>query len=265
METLKVLFYKLPVGLQNILRPLIKAIRYAINLRIVSGPIVYGHNRLYTSHNADFLKSQAFIEAYEGAAAQTGFRHPAPWRVHVNCWAIRRAVQECEGDLVECGTWLGTTALAGMIYSGFLENNRDKRFFLVDSWEGVDESNLLPGESIRYVKAKNDVYNNLFPGIARTFKDKQGVVLVRGFVPEVLPEVDSKLVSYLHIDMNAAYPEIEALKYFWPRLAQGAVVVLDDYGFWGHEVQKNTIDALCKEWGAEVLSLPTGQGLIIKA
>ncbi|MCE9550566.1 MAG: class I SAM-dependent methyltransferase [Betaproteobacteria bacterium] len=264
MEKLKALFYSLPVGLQKALRPLIKGVRYLTGLRIVSGPIAYGHNKLYTAHNADFLKDKSFMHAYEEAAVQTGFTHPAPWRVLVNCWAIRRAVQECKGDLVECGTWLGTTALTGMIYSGFLSNNHSKRFFLVDSWEGIDESNLFAGESIHYVKDKNDKYSGIFPEIERKFKDKHGVVLVKGFVPEILQQIDSELISYLHIDMNAAHPEVEALKYFWPKLSQGAVVVLDDYGFKGRHAQKNAIDALCIQLGTTVLPLPTGQGLILK-
>lgn len=264
MEKMKTIFYNLPVKLQKVLRPLINGIRYIMNLRIVSGPVTYGHNKLYTAHNADFLNSKAFIDAYEGAAVQTGYRHPAPWRVYVNCWAIRRAVQECEGDLVECGTWLGFTALAGMIYSGFLESNRGKRFFLVDSWEGVDESNMLPEESIRYVLGKKEKYSGIFPEIERRFSNKLGVKLVKGFVPKILQEVDSELISYLHIDMNAANPEVDALKYFWPRLSRGAIVVLDDYGFMGHQAQKNAIDALCLELRTEVLSLPTGQGLILK-
>lgn len=264
MEKLKAIFYSLPVKLQKILRPLVNGIRHIVNLRIVSGPISYGHNRLYTTHNADFLRGKAFMDAYEGAAVQTGYRHPAPWRVYVNCWAIRRALQEGEGDLVECGTWLGFTALAGMIYSGFFENNRGKQFFLVDSWEGVDESNMLPEESIRYVLGKKEKYCGIFPEIERRFSDKPGVVLVKGFVPQTLQKIDSQLISYLHIDMNAANPEVAALKYFWPRLGQGAVVVLDDYGFRGHQAQKDAIDALCIELGTEVLSLPTGQGLILK-
>ena len=57
---------------------------------------------------------------------------------------------------------------------------------------------------------------------------------------------------------------MEAIRYFWPKLAAGAPVVLDDYAFKGHDLQKQAIDQLGNELGFEVLSLPTGQGLIIK-
>jgi hypothetical protein len=43
------------------------------------------------------------------------------------------------------------------------------------------------------------------------------------------------------------------------------VVVLDDYGFEGHEVQKREQDKFAASKNIQILSLPTGQGLIIKS
>ena len=233
-------------------------------MRLVSGPLTYEFNRLYTGHNADFLNADEFKAAYETASIETGFRHPAPWRVYVNCWAIKRAVNECKGDLVECGTWLGTTALTGMLYANYSSEDNDKRFYLVDSWEGIDQDNLLPGESVGYASSKKERYSGVFEQVKKIFSSMKNVVLVKGFVPGILNQVDANLIAYLHLDMNSATPEIEALRYFWPKLSPGAVVVLDDYGFSGHEAQKTAIDALCISMNTQALSLPTGQGLIIK-
>jgi len=68
----------------------------------------------------------------------------------------------------------------------------------------------------------------------------------------------------LHIDMNCTLPEIAAAEYFWDRLVSGAAMLLDDYGHGGHEEQKYAFDGFAKRKGVEILSLPTGQGLIIK-
>jgi predicted O-methyltransferase YrrM len=64
--------------------------------------------------------------------------------------------------------------------------------------------------------------------------------------------------------MNCVIPEQEALKYFWPRLSKGGIVILDDYAWPGHENQKKSHDEFAFQHGIQVLSLPTGQGLIIK-
>jgi len=65
-------------------------------------------------------------------------------------------------------------------------------------------------------------------------------------------------------DMNCAYPERAALEFFWERLSPGAVVLLDDYAYRGYEQQATAIDIVANAMGADVLSLPTGQGIIVK-
>ena len=64
--------------------------------------------------------------------------------------------------------------------------------------------------------------------------------------------------------MNCVQPEVAAMEYFWPKLVAGGVVILDDYGFSGHEAQKRAADQFAASVGARILSLPTGQGLLIK-
>jgi hypothetical protein len=42
------------------------------------------------------------------------------------------------------------------------------------------------------------------------------------------------------------------------------MVLLDDYGCFSHHFQKRAIDGFAAERAVQVLSLPTGQGLILK-
>ena len=83
-------------------------------------------------------------------------------------------------------------------------------------------------------------------------------------MPNTLAQVPIARVSYLSIDMNCAAPKVAALKFFWSRLERGSFVVLDDYAYSGYEPQKRAIDALSMELGFDVVSLPTGQGLIVR-
>lgn len=65
--------------------------------------------------------------------------------------------------------------------------------------------------------------------------------------------------------MNNAKAEISAIEYLWDKLVSGGVVVLDDYAY-GEDfrAQKEAWDRFSVDNGFEILSLPTGQGLIIK-
>jgi hypothetical protein len=42
------------------------------------------------------------------------------------------------------------------------------------------------------------------------------------------------------------------------------MVLLDDYAYFGNDSLKHAIDSAAAALGTEVLSLPTGQGLIVK-
>ena len=76
--------------------------------------------------------------------------------------------------------------------------------------------------------------------------------------------MEAEKVCYVSLDMNAARPEIAAAEFFWPKMSSGAVMVLDDYGWPFHEVQKREFDAFAARHGVTVLPLPTGQGLMFK-
>jgi hypothetical protein len=42
------------------------------------------------------------------------------------------------------------------------------------------------------------------------------------------------------------------------------MVLLDDYAYLGHDEQTRAMDEAAQSLGIEILSLPTGQGLIVK-
>ena len=87
---------------------------------------------------------------------------------------------------------------------------------------------------------------------------------MQGTVPDVLPAIPTTQVAFLHLDMNSALPERAALEFFWDKLTRGGVVLLDDYVYRGHEQQGAAIDAVARARHADVLALPTGQGLIVR-
>jgi hypothetical protein len=64
--------------------------------------------------------------------------------------------------------------------------------------------------------------------------------------------------------MNCSPPEVAAIDFFWDRLLPGAVVLLDDYAYFGYEPQKHAMDAFARQKHVMIASLPTGQGLLLK-
>ena len=106
-------------------------------------------------------------------------------------------------------------------------------------------------------------FDDLYNHVLKRFGDHNCVV-IRGSVPETLDKVRSSKISFLSIDMNAVYPEKKALEHFWSKMVKGGMIVLDDYGYPGHEEQKKMHDMFAQSVNREILSLPTCQGIIIK-
>ena len=228
----------------------------------------YNSDGLITHHNASFLKDNLFNEAYE-AAMKRAYRFPdikIYWRIHVILWAACHALK-IKGDFVECGCHTGIVSTAIIHYTNFNLRN-DRQFFLYDTFCGIDLSLLTEEEKEnidKYISKNERLYQDFYEETKNYFSQFQNVILVKGSVPESLKNAHPDQVAFLSIDMNNSVPEVEAIRYFWPKLVTGAPVVLDDYAFKGHDLQKQAIDQLGNEMGFEVLSLPTGQGLIIKA
>lgn len=139
-------------------------------------------------------------------------------------------------------------------------NLPDKKFYLVDTYHGMPDEFLEEDNKALLENRYGDCYEET----RRTFASFRNAVLIRGVVPYILSEVKAKKVCYLSIDMNCTAPSIAAAEFFWDKMSSGAVMVLDDYGFSTFFRQKLAFDEFARARDVDVLSLPTGQGLIFK-
>ncbi len=148
-----------------------------------------------------------------------------------------------------------------MTYLDF-KNMKGRKYYLFDTFRGLDEKYASKEEVSGYVQS---YAKDGHPFIVESFKDFPNVEIVRGAIPETLDRVDIKKVAYLSIDMNCVRPEMDALKFFWPKMVAGGIVILDDYGWGGmHDAQKKAQDKFAESVGVKILTFPTGQGMMIK-
>lgn len=228
----------------------------------------YGDGLAVWHKNVDFIKDNKFQRSYK-IAINSGHlfsldnnQLQVEWRVKIALWAAEHALK-LEGDFVECGVNTGILSLAICNYFNF--NDINKHFYLFDTYKGIPilrtNNNI---EDTQHIDKKNMFYRDCYEQTKKNFSEWSGVRLVKGIVPDTLETVNIDKVCYLSIDMNVVEPEISALRFFWPRLVSGAVILLDDYGWETCEQQKVAFDAFAKEFQVPILFIPTGQGIIIK-
>jgi len=232
-------------------------------------PNAYAQDGLVCVHNHDFMRDPAFERAYaRGVRALDGESdYRWHWRIHVGLWAAASAAT-LDGDFVECGV------NRGFLSSAIMERlNWDllgRKFWLLDTFAGLDSRYVSDAERAAGALERNreELASGFYVAGARNvvenFAEWKNVRVIVGPVPDTLPRVTAERVAYLHLDMNCAPPEVAALEFFWPKLAPGAIVLLDDYAYFGFESQKQAMDDFATRHGVAICSLPTGQGLLLR-
>lgn len=249
-------------------RTLLKKILALSGYELFSTKKFFAQDGLFTLHNDHFRRDPNFRAAYaRGVRASRGVDPSFEWRVHVALWAAMHALKT-EGAFVECGVNAGFMSSAIMHRLDW--SSAGRTFFLIDTFNGPLLSQYTQDEIKRgRLKIAEDAlaagaYVTDLQRVRDNYSEWSNVEIIQGAVPDVLGQTNIRDVAFLHIDMNCAYPERAAFEFFWPRLSPGGVVLLDDYAYLGHDQQAVAIDSVASVLGAEILSLPTGQGLVMK-
>jgi hypothetical protein len=232
---------------------------------------LYDEDNLYTPHNHDFVDNPLFIRALEasrsGPLAQRAGGH-GRWNLHVSLWAASHALK-LGGDIVQLGVCEGSEAAAIVEFTKFAKCAR--RLFLIDTFTGVPEEQWTPEERAAGADSAQWLYKeagDLSGFVRKRFENCTNVSVIQGRVPDALSMVTTDRIGLLMVDLNVAAPERAACDALWDRIVSGGIILSDDYGHSrkgaGYYAQKVSFDEFAKTKGVEVLSVPTGHGLIIK-
>ena len=183
------------------------------------------------------------------------------WRSHVTMWAASNGLR-LEGDFVECGVHTGILSMAICHYLDF--NKINKKFYLFDTFQGIPMERLDETDRLQAERINSLIYFDVYEIAKRNFSTFKNVQLIKGNLPDTLDIPDLQKISYLSIDLNNARYEKETIEALWEKLVDGAMVVIDDYAFTGHEAQYQMWNDFASRNNRIILTVPTGQGLLVK-
>jgi O-methyltransferase len=235
--------------------------------------VFWGDRLLSLDKSMGFLSDPVFARAWEQVRGahiydQYDNRQSIAWRMHTLVWAARHALALPEGDFVECGVFQGDMSHVVYHASGLARSGR--RMHLFDSFEGIDPARVAPGEyrlSPNYVGQANAHYSrpDLYQSVCDRFATCPEISVHRGYLPEALQGRAPDSIAWLHIDLNAAIPEVQTLEVLFDRLVPSGIVILDDYGWLVLRGQKDAEDRVFRAprlpgaW-----SCRQGQGMVVK-
>ena len=160
--------------------------------------------------------------------------------------AVRYIVEnEIPGAFVECGVYLGGSIQA-MIRTLLLCGRTDRDIYLFDTFEGMpppdDVDVYYTGERAdvvwEYYKRGEEGHSNwvyaplddVSKRIASMGYPPERIHFVKGLVEDTLPRHAPDNIALLRLDTDFYRSTKHELVHLYPRLAEGGILILDDYG-----------------------------------
>ena len=216
----------------------------------------YFGDQFCTLHNYNFITEKNFQNSYEYSSLTTKLQPNIHYRVHQLIWAAQNSLK-LKGNFVELGVGKGFSMLAVLNYIKW--NRFDKKLYLFDSF-----SPFKVNEYGKKTSKKSIYYANSFENTKKNFSKFKNIHFVQGDIFQTLIKYKSYKISFLHVDLNYAEVEVYSLELLWNSIVKGGIIILDDYCYINRHRQYKKINSLAKKLNFNILSTPSGQGIIVK-
>jgi O-methyltransferase len=195
----------------------------------------------------------------------TLLEHIRPWTLVSDdrCYILHQFARQCAhlpGDFAECGVYQGGTAM--LCARALHEAGASGRpLHLFDTFQG------MPEEAARDAggHAPGDFGATSLAAVQSRLTAFANVRFHPGFIPATLSDVADRTFAFVHLDLDLYQSTLDALRFFYPRMVEGAALVGDDYGFPRYkDAAKKAVDEFFADKPEPVIVLKTGQCLTLK-
>jgi len=132
------------------------------------------------------------------------------------------------GDYVECGVYKGGTAAA--LAHGMADG---RRIWLYDSFEGMPPTSEKDGEEAgKWVGECVGTEGDVREVMRRLRVTPERYVLRKGWFSDTFQGELPEQIAFLHVDADWYDSVLLVLETFYDRVAEGGVIVMDDFGHW---------------------------------
>lgn len=205
-----------------------------------------------TWHQLDWWRDPEFNAYLDRFRERHGFNTHRKWTL----WQLLRLIEDVEGDTAECGVFEG--ASSWLICAG--TSGKGRMHHLFDSFEGLSEPSPADGGYWRagsLAAGEHVVRENLRPFAGH-------LVFHKGWIPARFSNVAHKKFAFVHVDLDLGQPTRDSLEFFYSRLANGGILLCDDYGFATCPGVTEAIDGFLEDKPENMIFLDAGGGFFIK-
>jgi hypothetical protein len=223
--------------------------RYVLAERLTG--LIYPTYR-FSEFGRILLEDKAFLHTYERLAGANNY-HSLDRKYALD--QMMKLVKRIDGDTAECGAYQGASSyfICRNIYA------MKKVHHVFDSFEGLS----APSDKDGSYWTRGDLAAEEVT-IRENLKEFDFVTYYRGWIPTRFKEVEDRRFVFVHLDLDLYQPTWDSLCFFYPRVNPEGIILCDDYGFITCPGARQAMDEFFRDRTEEIVSLPTGQGFVIK-
>ena len=163
--------------------------------------------------------------------------------------------KELQGNVAECGVFRGD--FAKYINEFFYDRN----LYLFDSFEGFTDRDIkadkIHSRYSSFYETIDFFQDTSLKLVLSKMVHPEKIVVKKGYVPDAFAGVED-IFCFVNLDMDLYAPMLEALRFFYPRMVKGGIIMLHDY-YCGH-LLAGVKDAVCeyeKEINKSLCKIPS--------
>jgi len=128
-----------------------------------------------------------------------------------------------KGAFAELGVYQGETAV--MLH----KMDMTRTLHLFDTFEGFHSNDLNHENKKDKRFATTNFSDTSIDSVKSLFSNSKDVYFYSGYFPATTHTLTEKVFALVHIDADLYLPTIEALKFFYPKVSTGGVLIIHDY------------------------------------
>ncbi len=174
------------------------------------------------------------------------------------CWVIWQALSQAlnvDGDVMEAGVFRGGTA---RLIRTCIGERTDKNVYLFDSFEGMAKVSGIDRHS------KGDFADTSLESVQASVGSEPIIHYRKGWVPDTFAGLEDRTFCFAHIDLDLYQSVSDCLRFVYPRLSSGGVIIFDDYGFASCPGARRAVDEFFIDKPECPLVLKSAQALMTK-
>lgn len=177
-------------------------------------------------------------------------------------WMKKLTLYRIKGSIAEAGVYRGDMAfrLNNLFY--------DRKMYLFDTFEGFTDKDISTERELSDARFINSQYNKTggfetsIELVMRKMPYPENVVIKKGYVPDSFAGIDDTF-TFVNLDMDLYAPMLAAMKWFYPRMEQGGVMLIHDYEYEPLPGVKRAVDDFEADSDCFICKVMTGGGLAI--